>query len=494
VSIGLDAAQQDDVLQLLEAQRQQLHSAGQHGGADQPAAGQPPRRQQQDSLDDLQQAAGRPDQHTGQHHQHRQQQQQPAEDWMESEQPEQACQLHLQILYMGLTCYFLEYWLERAMGCAKARTRGKITAQPGRVVVTMELDDRAQHQAALALGIVLQESEEDGHLDIPSRNSSSSRLQSFVEAAALVNQYRLAGGCYPIQHNLWAAYKVGMLQALVLKLSCSSELHGMAVLVTGDGWQAAGYIFHKGGRFGLICALPPDLLVSQRSPLAHSAVAVAVAFCCFALSLTQDDLKAQLQARGIWPAWQSVWGDQQHQTLVYALAYIPGNTRVMSLEYGRSRSRNGTRVQVMFPDSDGEMQPNACEVLQFIELQPKRSLAAAQGSSSSSSSSATLAGQHGGSHAEQFAIVRRFNTVVRRDQPELARELMEAKVGDYELLGSEPQLQKPKLYIVALSDIVCALNACEVQREGVNWLQFPPHQSMSVGHLCELPSTVYSTY
>lgn len=120
-----------------------------------------------------------------------------------------ACQLHLQILYMGLTCYFLEYWLERAMGCAKARTRNKITARPGHVVVAMELDNRAQHQAALALGIVLQESEEDGHLIIPGKDSSSSRIQSFVQAAQLLDTYRLAGSSRPIENNLWGSVQVG---------------------------------------------------------------------------------------------------------------------------------------------------------------------------------------------------------------------------------------------------------------------------------------------
>jgi hypothetical protein len=118
-----------------------------------------------------------------------------------------ACQLHVQNLYMGLTCYFLEYWLEREMGCAKARTRGKITSQPAHVVVTMELDNRAQHQAALALGMVLDEDEEDGHLIIPSSSSSSS-LQTYVEAAATLGTYRLPGRGRLIKADVWDAIQV----------------------------------------------------------------------------------------------------------------------------------------------------------------------------------------------------------------------------------------------------------------------------------------------
>ena len=128
-----------------------------------------------------------------------------------------ACQLHMQILHMGLTCFLLEYWLEREMGCAKARTRGKITAQPGHVVVAMELDNRAQHEAALALGIVLQESEEDGHVIVPSRGNSSSRLRTFVQAAALVDKYRMAGACRPMEDDLWQAVQVRLIVGVLVE-------------------------------------------------------------------------------------------------------------------------------------------------------------------------------------------------------------------------------------------------------------------------------------
>jgi hypothetical protein len=122
-----------------------------------------------------------------------------------------ACQLHVQNLYMGLTCYFLEYWLEREMGCAKARTRGKVTAKPAHVVVTMELDNRAQHEAALALGMVLEESEEDGHLIIPSTSqlsSGSGSLQAYAQAAAAIGRYRLPGIGHLIEAGTWDALQV----------------------------------------------------------------------------------------------------------------------------------------------------------------------------------------------------------------------------------------------------------------------------------------------
>lgn len=156
----------------------------------------------------------------------------------------------------------------------------------------------------------------------------------------------------------------------------------------------------------------------------------------------------------------------------------------MSREYKRSRTRNGTRVQVQLPNSSGEMQPYACEVMLFLELQPKPHAASLGDSSNSSVAAAAAGGQHDNTQAVLLAVLRRFNTVVRTDQPELADMMLEAKVDDFD----------PQPYVVAVSDIVCALHVCEVNREGVHWLQFPPHQSMSTGYVCELPSTVYNTY
>jgi hypothetical protein len=127
-----------------------------------------------------------------------------------------ACQLPKQILYMGLTCFSLEYWLEREIGRSKGRTRGKITARPGHAVVAMELENRAQHEAALVLGMVLQEAE-DGQVSIPSSSSGDggSRVQDFVQAAVLVNQYRMAGPSRLIERDVWAAAEVGMFVILI---------------------------------------------------------------------------------------------------------------------------------------------------------------------------------------------------------------------------------------------------------------------------------------
>jgi hypothetical protein len=94
------------------------------------------------------------------------------------------------------------------MGCAKIRTRDRIVAQPGHVVVAMELDNRAQHAASLELGIVLQESEEDGHVIIPSSDDGESSLRAFVEASAKADVYRLGGSGYHIDSELWQAVQV----------------------------------------------------------------------------------------------------------------------------------------------------------------------------------------------------------------------------------------------------------------------------------------------
>lgn len=162
-------------------------------------------------------------------------------------------------------------------------------------------------------------------------------------------------------------------------------------------------------------------------------------------------MKAWLQAGDSWSVWQSCWADQQYRTRVYQLADIPGNTRVMTREYKRSRTRNGTRVQVQLPNSSGVLQPYACEVLLFLELQLKQHAASVGGSPNSSATVtaaiAAAGGQHDNMQAVLLAVLRRFNTVVRTDQPELADMMLEAMVDDFD----------PQPYVVAVSDIVCAL-------------------------------------
>jgi hypothetical protein len=81
----------------------------------------------------------------------------------------------------------------------------------------MELENRAQHEAAMVLGMVLQEAE-DGQVSIPSSSSSGdggSRVQDFVQAAVLVNQYRMAGPSRLIEKDVWAAAQVGMFSVLI---------------------------------------------------------------------------------------------------------------------------------------------------------------------------------------------------------------------------------------------------------------------------------------
>jgi hypothetical protein len=199
-------------------------------------------------------------------------------------------------------------------------------------------------------------------------------------------------------------------------------------------------------------------------------------------SVLQGAVKQQLQRQGVWPAWESVWHNQVYFTLAHDLAYLPGKTRVMSLLYQRSKTRNGTRVQVQLPNSSGVMQSHACEVHQFIELQHRP---AAGNSTSPATANTSAAGQQGaGTGSVLLAVVQRWNTVVRTDQPELANEMLEARLQD----------MAPELNVIALSEIVCALNACQVIREGQAWLMFTPHSSRSLGHTVPLPASVYNSY
>lgn len=222
------------------------------------------------------------------------------------------------------------------------------------------------------------------------------------------------------------------------------------------------------------------LLLLMLQPLVLLLLVLVLVLCvCYVL---QEALKLQLQRQGVWPAWEGVWHNQVYFTLVHDLAYLPGNTRVMSLQYQRSKTRNGTRVQVQLPNSSGVMQPHACEVRQFIELQHRP---AAGNSTSSATANTSAAGQQGlGTGSVLLAVVQRWNTVVRTDQPELAKAMLEARLQD----------MAPELHVIALSEIVCALNACEVTREGQAWLMFTPHSSRSLGHTVPLPASVYNSY
>jgi hypothetical protein len=153
-------------------------------------------------------------------------------------------------------------------------------------------------------------------------------------------------------------------------------------------------------------------------------------------------------AYGEWPEWEPTWPQQQQHTLVFSEGQLGGGTQVLSKATGKSRTRNGTRVKIRFL-RDGQLQPYACEVQCFVEL--------------------TQDGSQGA--VRQYAIVRRLNTQVRRDQPWLAEELLECIEGDFEAGGT--------LFAVPLSGIDCCLHTCSVRRGQKLWWMFVPVEGRS---------------
>ena len=178
--------------------------------------------------------------------------------------------------------------------------------------------------------------------------------------------------------------------------------------------------------------------------------------CC----LLQAPLIAALMEAAVWEDWAAAWVDQAERATLYSAVTLPGGTQVNSYRYLKSRTRDGTRVWVRFPGverSASVEEQRACEVVVFVEVWQGSVMGLESSTPAgmfSSSSSGRLA---------RFAVVHQYNTVVRTDQPQLARQLLEAKAGDY----------LPGLHVVPLSQIVAALHAHFSVREGVEWIQFP---------------------
>lgn len=179
-------------------------------------------------------------------------------------------------------------------------------------------------------------------------------------------------------------------------------------------------------------------------------------------AVVQVSLVANLMAEGNWYAWQGAWGSQQQRSLVYQKARLPGGMLVTSRAYTRSRSRNGTRVVIDFADTQGVVQESVCEVVIFVEMRPAWATAPAPSSSSVPT---------------KFAVVQRYNTVVKEDQPELAQRQLMAKAGDF----------MEGFYAVLLERLRYSLSACIVRFGQVGWYLFSPVTTKSSQGVFGLP-------
>lgn len=176
----------------------------------------------------------------------------------------------------------------------------------------------------------------------------------------------------------------------------------------------------------------------------------------------QVPLAEALKKSGDWPAWQPQWDTQQQRTLKYSEARVKGGTRVMSIEYEKSQTRNGTRVETELADAGGNMQPFAAEVLRIVELRPQ-----------------ALVDSSGCDRVIQFAVLQRFDTVVREDHAQLAQRLLEAELDSVQECSELDAVPLDRLH---------PLNACLVRRDGVSWLQFVRQLGRSKQHVFGMPA------
>lgn len=215
---------------------------------------------------------------------------------------------------------------------------------------------------------------------------------------------------------------------------------------------------------------PPKAIAVEQKHYVHVVLKLV---CCLHCRHSKVPLEEALKKSGEWPTWESEWGTQQQRTFKFSEAHVRGGTRVRSIEYGKSKTRDGTRVETDLADDMGIVRPFASQVFRIVEL---RSLVAEGGGSSGTSSSNGSAMEQT-PRAVQFAVLQRFDTTVREDHPHLAQQLLEAQLDSIQ----------QELDAVPL-DHLHPLNACLVQRGAVSWLQFVRQLGRSKQHFFGLPA------
>lgn len=187
-----------------------------------------------------------------------------------------------------------------------------------------------------------------------------------------------------------------------------------------------------------------------------------------------------MRNNGLWSdSWAGVWELQPQLASVYSAAILPGGMQVNSVQYLRSRTRNGSRVLVYFATSGDNLRPYAAEVQCFIQLrQPADDSNGAADADGGSSSNGDVGG--GGDRIAPFAMVKCYNTKTPRVEPDLAELLLEARAGDF--------LQQGRLWALPLHLIHCPLHTNEWVADGVKWMMMVPvnNQSKRAGFVIEV--------
>lgn len=183
----------------------------------------------------------------------------------------------------------------------------------------------------------------------------------------------------------------------------------------------------------------------------------------------QSELQVSMNNNGLWTdSWATVWALQPQLASVFNSAIPPGGMQVNSVQYLRSRTRNGSRVLVYYATSGDNLRPYAAEVQRFIKL---RQPAAGCSSSNIDGGGSAAGGSSGDEQFAMFAAVKCYNTKTPRDEPDLAELLLEARADEF--------LQQGRLWAVPLDLIHCPLHTNERTTGGVRWLMMVPVSNRS---------------
>lgn len=131
------------------------------------------------------------------------------------------CVLGVQAKYRGLTVYWLEAWVERAIGWLKRRSRDRVVHDAAHLAVSVELDNRGTQRAAAVLGRFKQKEGMDG---VPSLLLGYSKLSELLHAPAAAADCAMYGDGQDMAADLWSEFEVGSSTATTRDSSASRTM------------------------------------------------------------------------------------------------------------------------------------------------------------------------------------------------------------------------------------------------------------------------------
>jgi hypothetical protein len=175
--------------------------------------------------------------------------------------------------------------------------------------------------------------------------------------------------------------------------------------------------------------------------------------------------------------WAAAWELQPHLASLHTTAVLPSGQVVTSAAYGRSRSRNGSRILMAFETRSGQQSYTAAEVQYFVCVRQT----APAGGVEDSGAAPSNADNPAAAAEICMAVILCFKTRQPRDEPDLATIMLEAKEGDWERDSAGSLL----LRAVPIDLIICPLHT-HVRRPaaGQTLLSFVPVMGRSRRVIC----------